>query len=142
MNYIDKANYIVLKIVIDRGDKYLHVYECDRRTFSYPVSVGNENIGKRTPAGRFVVINKVKNPVTIWRSGKIITSNDLKSTYGARWIGLARYTDKEYKGLGIHGTNVESSIGKQITLGSIQMLNRDIIELFDRVKLETEVIIQ
>lgn len=106
------------------------------------MSVGNADMGKATPAGRFIIVSKVKEPSMMWRSGKKLSSNDPRNSYGARWMGLARYNSGTYRGYGIQGTNIETSIGKQITIGSIQMYNKDIIELFDRVNLGTEVVVQ
>ena len=42
-------------------------------------------------------------------------------------------------GYGIHGTNDESTIGSQITMGCVRMKNNDVVELFDIVKPGTEV---
>ena len=36
-------------------------------------------------------------------------------------------------GYGIHGTNDESSIGKQLTAGCVRMHNDDVVELYDIV---------
>jgi lipoprotein-anchoring transpeptidase ErfK/SrfK len=129
-------------IVVVREQARLYLYEGDRLLKSYPVSVGNAGVGKATPAGRFVIVTKIINPTMMWRSGKVIPPNDPRNSYGARWIGLARATTGKYRGYGIQGTNVERSIGKPITLGSIQMHNRDIIELFDRVDLGAEVVVR
>jgi len=47
---------------------------------------------------------------------------------GPRWIGL------DVKGFGIHGTNRPDSIGKNASHGCIRLRNRDIEDLFARVK--------
>jgi lipoprotein-anchoring transpeptidase ErfK/SrfK len=52
---------------------------------------------------------------------------------GTRWIGLS------IKGYGIHGTNVPSSIGKNVSHGCIRMRNRDVEELFTMVALGDQV---
>lgn len=130
------------KIVILRDKTCLHVYEGDTLFKTYIVAVGNTAMGKPTPAGHFKVVNKLKDPAMVWRSGKVIPPNDPRNSYGARWIGLASYVTGRYKGCGIQGTNMETSIGKQITVGSIRMHNNDIIELYDLVDLGTEVVIR
>ena len=130
------------KIVIVRDKIRLHLYEGEILLKTYIVAVGNAAMGKPTPAGHFKVVNKVKDPVTVWRSGKVIPPNDPRNSLGARWIGLASYVTGRYRGCGIHGTNVASSIGKQITVGSIRMHNNDIRELFDLVDLGSEVVIR
>jgi hypothetical protein len=41
----------------------------------------------------------------------------------------------------IHGTNQPSTIGKFVSSGCIGMLNEDVSDLFDRVKLGTRVVV-
>jgi creatinine amidohydrolase/Fe(II)-dependent formamide hydrolase-like protein len=52
---------------------------------------------------------------------------------GTRWIGLST------KGYGIHGTNVESSIGKAASHGCIRMHRKDLEEFFADVQVGDEV---
>jgi lipoprotein-anchoring transpeptidase ErfK/SrfK len=52
---------------------------------------------------------------------------------GTRWMGLG------YKGYGIHGTNVPSSIGKAASHGCIRMRQHDVEELFALVDVGTTV---
>ena len=40
----------------------------------------------------------------------------------------------------IHGTNRPDSIGKAASYGCIRMLNRDIVDLFERVEVGTPVV--
>ena len=42
-------------------------------------------------------------------------------------------------GYGIHGTNDDSSIGRQATAGCVRMHNSDVIELYDMVTKGTAV---
>jgi len=134
--------YTGLNIVVVRAEQHLYVYDHDTIVKAYIISVGNSNTGKTTPGGKFTIVNKVNNPIMVWRSGKAIPPNDPRNSYGARWIGLARFSTGTYRGYGIQGTNVESSVGSTITMGSIHMYNKDIIELFDLVDLGTEVTIR
>jgi lipoprotein-anchoring transpeptidase ErfK/SrfK len=56
---------------------------------------------------------------------------------GARALYLfANNNDTLYR---IHGTNEPASIGKAMSSGCIRMLNEDIVDLFDRVKIGTPV---
>lgn len=41
----------------------------------------------------------------------------------------------------IHGTNVPSSIGQRVSSGCIRMLNEDVIDLYERAKLGTRVVV-
>ena len=41
----------------------------------------------------------------------------------------------------IHGTNAPSTIGSRATAGCIRMANDDVIDLYDRVKVGTKVMV-
>ena len=41
----------------------------------------------------------------------------------------------------IHGTNAPGTIGKQVSSGCIRMLNKDVIDLYDRTHLGTKVVV-
>lgn len=114
-----KMSNELTKIIVVRNETRFYLYEHDKLIKSYLVSVGNANMGKAIPVGRFIIVSKVKEPSMMWRSGKKLSSNDPRNSYGVRWMGLARYNSGKYRGYGIQGTNVETSIGKQITIGSI-----------------------
>jgi lipoprotein-anchoring transpeptidase ErfK/SrfK len=58
---------------------------------------------------------------------------------GARALYLyANGADTLYR---IHGTNDPASIGKAMSSGCIRMLNQDVAELFDRVQINTRVVV-
>jgi lipoprotein-anchoring transpeptidase ErfK/SrfK len=40
----------------------------------------------------------------------------------------------------IHGTNAPATIGSSVSLGCFRMVNKDVIDLYDRVALETKVV--
>ncbi|MBV8664174.1 MAG: L,D-transpeptidase, partial [Hyphomicrobiales bacterium] len=41
----------------------------------------------------------------------------------------------------IHGTNEPSTIGRNVSSGCIRMMNQDVIDLYDRVRVGTKVIV-
>jgi hypothetical protein len=41
----------------------------------------------------------------------------------------------------IHGTNQPASIGKRVSSGCIRMVNDDVVDLYERVKLGTKVVV-
>lgn len=86
----------------------------------YPVAVGKASTP--TPKGHFQIKNKAQNP---------------GGAFGARWMGLTA-TGGSY---GIHGTNNPSSIGKNISQGCVRLYNQDIIELYNLIPIDTEVVI-
>ncbi|HUQ35602.1 MAG TPA: L,D-transpeptidase [Aestuariivirga sp.] len=63
-----------------------------------------------------------------------------KNPLGARALYLfSGGKDTLYR---IHGTNDPKSIGKSVSSGCVRMLNEDIADLFDKVKIGTKVIVQ
>jgi lipoprotein-anchoring transpeptidase ErfK/SrfK len=112
------------RIVVSIPDRKLALLENDRVVKIYDVAVGASV--SPTPNGEFQIARRLANP-TYYHTGKAIgpgASNPL----GPRWIGL------NVKGFGIHGTNHPESIGKNASHGCIRLRNRDIADLFARVK--------
>lgn len=56
--------------------------------------------------------------------------------YGKAWLGLS------IPHYGIHGTNNPSIIGRNVTLGCINMNNADVLELYNLAPVGTPVIIE
>src|SRR5262249_13474025 len=97
--------------------------ESDKVVRIFPVAVGAPK--SPSPTGSFEIVNRIVDP-TWYMKGKVVgpgPSNPL----GNRWIGLSA------KGYGIHGTNVQSSIGKNVSHGCIRMKSIDIEALFEMV---------
>jgi len=96
----------------------LKLFDGRRLLKTYPIAVGR--MLSPTPTGTYKVINKQLNP---------------GGPFGALWMGLSK---PHY---GIHGTNNPSSIGKNVSLGCIRMLNRHVLELSSKVPIGTRVVI-
>jgi len=112
------------RIVVSIADHKLALLEDDRVVKTYEVAVGA--LVSPSPDGEYQIARRLENP-TYYHAGIVIgpgTDNPL----GPRWIGL------NVKGFGIHGTNQPGSIGKSASHGCIRMRNRDIRDLFARVK--------
>jgi len=112
------------RIVVSIPDRKLALVEHERVVGVYRVSVGAPV--SPSPVGTFTIVTRIPNP-TYYRPGKIIgpgPSNPL----GTRWIGLNE------KGYGIHGTDEPDSIGFDRSHGCIRLRNRDVEQLFDRVR--------
>src|SRR5689334_20639196 len=90
------------RVVISIADRKLAVMEEGRLLKVYPIAVGTS----RTPSpdGDFVIINRAKDPT--YRHGEKEIPPGKDNPLGTRWMGLS------LKGYGIHGTNVQSSVGK------------------------------
>jgi len=112
------------RIVVSIPDRTLAVVENGRVVLKFRVSVGAPE--SPSPAGEFRVINRVTNPV-YYHPGDVIPAGP-DNPVGPRWIGL------NIKGYGIHGTNEPRLIGRDVSHGCIRLRNRDVKELFARVR--------
>ena len=126
-------------IVVRTNERKLY-YVVDRgRALRYPVGVGRA--GKQW-FGTTSIANKVLRPA--WsppaeirgdREAWVIPSGSPKNPMGAAALVLV---DNE---LAIHGTNNPGSIGGFVSWGCIRMNNRDVMDLFSRVSVGTQVVI-
>lgn len=115
---IDKGEYIIF---IDINELTLSLLDKNtKKTIKkYPVAIGK----KSTPS-----------PIGQWQ---IISKALKKGPFGGYWLGLNAPWDT----FGIHGTNNPSSIGSMASNGCIRMYNHDIIEIFNAVSYDTQVIV-
>jgi lipoprotein-anchoring transpeptidase ErfK/SrfK len=112
------------RIVVSIPDRKLALIENGKVIKIYPTAVGAD--ASPSPTGTFTVISRVPNP-TWYHAGKVVPPGK-NNPVGSRWIGLSE------KGYGIHGTNAPKSIGHNVSHGCIRLLNRDIEQLFEMVK--------
>lgn len=128
-----------LYLMVDRNGFRLRVYEDLDLDRTYPISVGRA--GHHTPAGLYDISNKAVDPTWYvpdepWagdKAGETIPpgpDNPLK----ARWLGIE-------DGVGIHGTDEESSIGRRASHGCIRMRIPDVKKLYDRTPVGTPIYI-
>lgn len=113
------------QIVVSIPDRKLAVVEDGQVVKIYRTAVGAPS--SPSPKGEFTIIHRIPKP-TYYAPGTIIRSGP-NNPLGTRWLGLS------VKGFGIHGTNVPRSIGKNQSHGCIRMKNRDVEELFERVRI-------
>ncbi|MEP7054874.1 MAG: L,D-transpeptidase [Actinomycetota bacterium] len=108
----------------------LYVFENGERRGSYPVGVGTQNTP--TPGGIFYL-------------KELLTPTNRGGFYGPFAYGLSGFSNvltKFGKGegvIGIHGTNDETSVGKDESHGCIRMHNADITTLAHLLPLGTPV---
>lgn len=112
------------QIVISIADRKLALLEDGHLLKIYPIAVGTR--GTPSPDGDFVIINHAKDPV--YRHGKKEIAPGKDNPLGSRWMGLS------LKGYGIHGTNVQSSVGKAASHGCFRMRKQDVEELYTLVR--------
>jgi L,D-transpeptidase YbiS len=129
-----------------------------KKLAAYPISTsrfgtGSEEGSFRTPTGRFRIAEKIGNGMpldTVFKSRrpvkptrKMLRDDDLVMTRILWLDGLDRTnanTHERY--IYIHGTNHEDQIGEPASHGCIRMRQGDLAELFEKVEVETPVVIK
>lgn len=112
------------QIIISIPDRRLALVEDGQLLKAYAVAVGASETP--SPDGEFTIINHAVDP-TYRHDGKEIGPGK-GNPLGTRWIGLS------LKGYGIHGTNVQSSVGQAASHGCFRMKKKDVEELYRRVQ--------
>jgi L,D-transpeptidase ErfK/SrfK len=113
------------KLIVSIPDRKIALVENGIVLKVYPVAVGKPSTP--SPTGTFKVVSRIPHP-TWYGHGQIVGPGPA-NPLGTRWIGLSE------RGYGIHGTNVQSSVGKAASHGCIRMKKADIEELFQLVKI-------
>lgn len=129
----EQISLLVLKL----SERRLYAYQGDLQVATYPVAVGRAEW--ETPVGEFTVFQRQQHPA--WEhplTGAIVPPGP-DNPLGARWIGF--WTDGT-NAIGFHGTPHEHLIGQAVSHGCVRMHNADVIELYDRIRLGTRVIVQ
>jgi hypothetical protein len=117
------------RIVVSIPDRKLALIENGRVVKVYDVAVGAAV--SPSPSGEFQIVQRLENP-TYYKPGVVIGPG-VRNPLGTRWMGLSA------KGFGIHGTDRPDSIGHNASHGCIRLRNRDIEDLFARVKVRDRV---
>ena len=120
------------QIIISIVDRQLAVIDHGQVLKTYPIAVGAR--GTPSPDGDFVIINHAKDPV--YRHGDKEIAPGKDNPLGTRWMGLS------LKGYGIHGTNVQSSVGKAVSHGCFRMRKQDVEELYALVQVGDTVMVR
>lgn len=119
-------------LVVKLNAKRVYVYKGDRAIKSYPIAVGKP--GYETPQGSFNIFSREIDPTfKNFKTGAIIPPGK-NNPLGNRWIGV--WSDGKTQ-IGFHGTNTPESIGKAVSHGCIRMHNKDVIALYEQVKIGT-----
>lgn len=150
------SNPIRIEISID--DQRLDVFEESRLIRSFSISTAAKGIGfgqgsYRTPVGNFRVAEKIgadlplniifnkRIPGEIWKEGEL-PDRDLILTRIVRLEGLdADNGNTMDRFIYIHGTNREDQIGEPASMGCVRLANVDMVELFDLLSEQDEVVI-
>jgi lipoprotein-anchoring transpeptidase ErfK/SrfK len=126
-------------IVVTRGVNTLKLYEGRTLVRTFPVATGQSIYP--TPAGIWSIANKQRDPwwypptYDAWAKGLKPVPPGPGNPLGTRWMGLTA------PGVGIHGTDADTSIGYSASHGCVRMHVPDAEWLFDRVPVGTPVVI-
>ncbi len=121
-------------LVIRLRDRRVYVYDRDKITISFPIAIGRS--GWETPTGKFQVMDKIVAPA--WQNPTTgeVAPPGVDNPLGSRWIGF--WTDGTNY-IGFHGTPNPESIGTPASHGCIRMYDKDVISLFEMVRVGTSV---
>ena len=127
-------------IVVDTRDKHLYLVQDGGRAIRYGIGVGRPGF---TWAGVKTVSRKAEWPDWTPPPEMLKRRPDLpkrmdggpENPLGARalYLGSSLYR--------IHGTNEPYTIGQNVSSGCIRMMNQDVEDLYDRVKVGTKVVV-
>lgn len=126
-----------VSIKIDLKDRFLYLIDRKEETVvikgKYPIAIGDPN--SPTPTGSFKIMRKENKPVYKNKSGKNYPPG-ADSPVGSRLMTFHIIEKGEFS---IHGTPwpVWVKTRAAVTGGCIRMLNKDVIQLFDKVKIGT-----
>lgn len=134
-------NYSVGTIVVDNKTRTLNLIINKYEAIQYPVGVGRPGF---LMTGDFKITRKAEWPS--WRPPEAMLRRrpdlprfmpgGIDNPLGARALYLGNTLYR------IHGTNEPESIGGAVSSGCIRMLNSDIEELYEYVKVGTRVIVR
>lgn len=129
-----------------------------KKLAAYPISTSRFGLGSKegslkTPTGKFRIAEKIGDGLplgTVFKSRrpvkatkKMLREDDLVMTRILWLDGLEPRNANTYERfIYVHGTNHEGQIGEPASHGCIRMRNRDLAELFDRVGVDTPVMIK
>lgn len=127
-------------VIIDTPNAYLYFILGSGRAMRYGVGIGREGF---TWSGVKTIERKTEWPDWIPPADMLhrqpylprFMAGGSGNPLGARAMYLAGTVYR------IHGTNAPETIGKQVSSGCIRMLNEDVIDLYDRTRIGTKVVV-
>ena len=123
-------------IRISLKDRYLTLFDDGKVIGKYPIAIGAPETP--TPAGDYAITKMDPRP-TYHKKGKVIAPGP-KNPVGVRYMAYVQIGSGEYA---IHGTAWPNwvKLRAAVSLGCIRMLNNDVIQVFNRIKVGTPVIV-
>ena len=123
-------------IQISLKSRYLTLLDNGQVIGKYPVAIGAPE--SPTPAGSYAV-TKMAPPPVYHKKGKEIAPGP-KNPVGVRYVADVQIGTGEYA---IHGTAWPNWVKMRaaVSLGCIRMLNTDVIQVYNRIKVGTPVVV-
>ncbi len=126
-------------VVVDKSDFRADIYHGPADNPREWVFVASRPVGlgeaDGTPVGTFVVApGKLENPgwVNPRDSSEQYDRNDPKNPIGEHWVGLTGVGDSAvHTGLGLHGTIEPDSIGREMSMGCVRLLDDDAALMYE-----------
>ena len=123
-------------VEISLKNRYLTLLDDGKVIGKYPVAIGAPE--SPTVPGQFAVTKMDAAPV-YHKKGKVIAPGP-KNPVGVRYVAYVQIGTGEYA---IHGTAWPNwvRLRSAVSLGCIRMLNNDVIQVFNRIKVGTPVLV-
>ena len=137
----DLSSYAPGTIVVSTSERKLHLMLENGEAITYPVGVGKKGkswAGTGSIQGKF--LRPAWSPPKRLKLEKPWTPDYIPGGTPQNPMGAAAMT-LNVDQYAIHGTNNPSSIGGFVSFGCIRMHNRDILDLYKRVKVGTRVVV-
>lgn len=131
-------------ITVDTKNRYLYLSMADGKAMRYEVGVGRDgfNWSGRARIGRRAEWPSWTPPAAMrLRRPELprVMEGGLANPLGARAMYLYNgHGDTMFR---IHGTNEPDTIGRAVSSGCIRLLNDDIVDLYERVKVGATVVV-
>ena len=131
-------------ITVDTENRYLYLSMQGGRAMRYDVGVGRQGFewGGAVHVGRKAEWPGWTPPPAMLKRRPDLPrhmAGGLDNPLGARAMYL--YSGKRDVGYRIHGSNEPDSIGQAVSSGCIRMLNADVEDLYERVRIGTKVVV-
>jgi lipoprotein-anchoring transpeptidase ErfK/SrfK len=137
----DLSGYSPGTIVVETTERKLHLMLENGEVLTYPVGVGKRGkswAGTGAISGKF--LRPAWSPPRRLKLEKPWTPDYIPGGSPSNPMGAAAMT-LNVDQYAIHGTNDPRSIGGFVSFGCIRMHNRDILDLYKRVKVGTKVVV-
>ena len=135
-------------IVVNIGERHLYLVEPGGRAMRYTVGVGREEalnfrgnavIGRKAEWPHWTPTADMIRRMPIYAHYRAGLPGGIGNPLGARALYLYRGNqDTDFR---LHGTNEPETIGTKVSSGCIRLFNHDIIDLYNRVPVGTQVVV-